>query len=56
MSGVNLQSLSTRERLILLLAVVVAVVFVFTRGVPIATRVYAERAASVASDQFDIAR
>ena len=56
MSGVNLQSLSTRERLILLLAVVVAVVFVFTRGVPIATRVYAERAASVESVQLDIER
>ena len=56
MSGVNLQSLSTRERLILLLAAVVAVVFVFTRGVPIATRVYAERAASVESVQLDIER
>ena len=56
MSGVNLQSLSTRERLILLLAAVVAVVFVFTRGVPIATRVYAERTASVESVQLDIER
>lgn len=56
MSGVNLQSLSTRERLILLLAAVVAVVFVFTRGVPIANRVYAERAASVESVQLDIER
>lgn len=56
MSGVNLQSLSTRERLILLLAAVVAFVFVFTRGVPIATRVYAERAASVESVQLDIER
>ena len=56
MSGVNLQSLSTRERLILLLAVVVAVVFVFTRGVPIVTRVYAERTASVESVQLDIER
>jgi len=56
MSGVNLQSLSTRERLILLLAAVVAVVFVFTRGVPIVTRVYAERTASVESVQLDIER
>lgn len=56
MSGVNLQSLSTRERLILLLAAVVAFVFVFTRGVPIATRVYAERTASVESVQLDIER
>lgn len=56
MSGVNLQSLSTRERLILLLAAVVAFVFVFTRGVPIVTRVYAERTASVESVQLDIER
>ena len=56
MSGVNLQSLSTRERLILLLAAVVAVVFILTRGVPIANRVYAERAASVESVQLDIER
>ena len=56
MSGVNLQSLSTRERLILLLAAVVAVVFILTRGVPIANRVYAERAASVDSVQLDIER
>ncbi len=56
MSGVNLQSLSTRERLILLLAAVVAVVFVFTRGVPIVTRVYAERTTSVESVQLDIER
>ncbi len=44
MNSINLQSLSTRERLILLLAAMVAVVFRITRGVPIATRVYAERA------------
>ena len=56
MSGVNLQSLSTRERLILLLAAVVAFVFVFTRGVPIVSRVYAERTASVESVQLDIER
>ncbi len=56
MSGVNFQSLSTRERLILLLAAVVAFVFVFTRGVPIVTRVYAERTASVESVQLDIER
>lgn len=56
MSGVNLQSLSTRERLILLLAAVVAFVFVFTRGVPIVTHVYAERTASVESVQLDIER
>ena len=56
MSRVNLQSLSTRERLILLLAAVVAVVFIFTRGVPIATRVYAERTASVESVQLAIER
>ena len=56
MSGVNLQSLSTRERLVLLLAAVVAFVFVFTRGVPIVTRVYAERTASVESVQLDIER
>ena len=56
MSRVNLQSLSTRERLILLLAAVVAVVFILTRGVPIANRVYAERAASVESVQLDIER
>ena len=56
MSGLNLQSLSTRERLILLLAAVVAFVFVFTRGVPIVTRVYAERTASVESVQLDIER
>lgn len=56
MSGVNLRSLSTRERLILLLAAVVAFVFVFTRGVPIVTRVYAERTASVESVQLDIER
>jgi len=39
MNSINLQSLSTRERLILLLAAIVAVIFLLTRGVPIATRV-----------------
>ena len=56
MNSINLQSLSTRERLILLLAVIVAVVFLLTRGVPIATRVYAERAESIESVQLDIER
>ena len=55
-TGLTLQTLSTRERIILLLAAAVAVVFFVTRGAPIVTTVYSERAGSIESVKLDIER
>ena len=55
-TGLTLQRLSTRERIILLLAAAVAVVFFVTRGAPIVTTVYSERAGSIESVKLDIER
>lgn len=55
-SGLGSQGLSTRERIILLLAAAVAAVVLITRGLPIANNVYAERAASLESVKLDIER
>ena len=55
-SGLGSQGLSTRERIILLLAAAVAAVVLVTRGLPIANNVYAERAASLESVKLDIER
>ena len=41
-NGLTLQTLSTRERIILLLAAAVAVAFLVTRDVPIVTTVDSE--------------
>lgn len=48
--------MSTRERNIIRLAAAVALVFVLTRVLPFAQTLYAERAASIASVELDIAR